>query len=114
MFFLVVIYSLRNKVKNFLNSLELIFIVTWNDLSKKLVAMYFLIMKIAKMRNSITSFRQEEDDSLFDVRMRIKEILGQCLHHENLIRLHFKDFYNGLVSSSRYMLLSYDGSLLSK
>lgn len=59
-------YSLRDRAKSWLNSLEPKSITTWNDLAEKFLAKCFPPSKNAKMRNEITSFRQGDDESLFD------------------------------------------------
>ncbi|PNY16243.1 hypothetical protein L195_g012958 [Trifolium pratense] len=42
-------------------------IATWNALAEEFLAKYFPAVKNAKMRNDITSFRQGDDETLFDV-----------------------------------------------
>lgn len=67
------------------------------------------------MRNEITSFRQGDDESLFDAWERFKELLRQCPHHGIPICIQLETFYNGLIPSSRNMLdASSGGALLSK
>lgn len=68
-------YSLRYIAKCWLNSLSANSISTWNDLAEKFLAKYFPPSKNAKMRNEITSFRQGEDESLFDAWEIFKELL---------------------------------------
>jgi len=97
-------YSLRDRAKSWLNSLEPRSITTWNDLAEKFLAKYFPPSKNAKMRNEITSFRQGDDESLFDAWERFKELLRQCPHHGILICIQLETFYNGLIPSSRNML----------
>ncbi|KAI5417343.1 hypothetical protein KIW84_042087 [Lathyrus oleraceus] len=67
------------------------------------------------MRNEVTSFRQGEDESIFDTWERFKELLRQCLYHGIPICIQLEIFYNGLVPSSRNMLDALSGgALLSK
>ncbi|MCI48499.1 hypothetical protein A2U01_0069742, partial [Trifolium medium] len=67
------------------------------------------------MRNEITSFRQGEDESLFDAWERYKEMLRQCPQHGIPVCIQLETFYNGLTPSSRNMLdASSGGALLSK
>lgn len=60
------LYSLRDRDKAWIISMEQNFVSTWNDLDEKFLAKYFPHVKNAKMINEITSFRQVEDDSVFD------------------------------------------------
>lgn len=67
------------------------------------------------MRNEITSFGQEDDESLFDAWEIFKEFLRQCPHHGIPICMQLETFYNGLVPLSRNMLdASSGGDFLSK
>ncbi|KAK2354700.1 hypothetical protein QL285_092185 [Trifolium repens] len=88
-------YSLRDRAKGWLNSLEPNSIATWNALAEKFLAKYFPPVKNAKMRNEITSFRQGEDESLFDAWERYKEMLRQCPHHGIPVCIQLETFYNG-------------------
>ncbi|KAK2450136.1 hypothetical protein QL285_009271 [Trifolium repens] len=108
-------YFLRDRAKGWFNSLEPNSIDTWNALAENFIAKYFPHVKNAKMRNEITSFRQGEDESLFDAWERYKEMLRQCPHHGILFCIQLETFYNGLTPSSRNMLdASSGGALLSK
>lgn len=59
-------YSLRGRAKSWLNSLEPNSLATWNALDGIFLDKYFPPVKNSKMRNEFTSFRQGEDESLFD------------------------------------------------
>ncbi|XP_058741085.1 uncharacterized protein LOC131613431 [Vicia villosa] len=108
-------YSLRDRAKSWLNSLEPISIPTWNDLVEKFLDKYFPPSKNAKMRNQITSFRQGEEESLFEAWERFKELLRQCPQHGIPICVQLETLYNGLVPFSTNMIdASSEGALLSK
>ena len=68
-------YSLRDRVKAWLNSLPPDSITTWNDLVDKFLTKYFPPTKNAKLRNKITSFHQLEDESLYEAWERFKDVL---------------------------------------
>ena len=74
-------YSLKDKAKSWLNSLEPNSIHTWNELAEKFLSKYFPPIKNARMRNEITSFRQRDSESLFEAWERWKELLRKCPHH---------------------------------
>ncbi|XP_058725983.1 uncharacterized protein LOC131597295 [Vicia villosa] len=108
-------YSLRDRAKSWLNSLEPNSIATRNDLAKKFLVKYYPPSKNANMRNEITSFRQGDEESLFEAWERFKELLRQSPHHGIPICIQLETFYNRLVPSSRNMLdASSGGALLSK
>ena len=59
-------FSLRDRVRVWLNSLPPDSIIKWNDLVDKFLMKYFPPTKNAKLRSEITSFHQLEDESLYD------------------------------------------------
>ena len=56
------------------------------------------------MRNEITSFRQTDDESLYEVWERFKELLKKCPHHGIPICIQMETFNNGLLPPKRLML----------
>ena len=74
-------YSLKDRAKVWLNSLEPNSVNSWNGLAKKFLTKYFPPTKNARMRNDITSFRQTDDESLFEAWERFLVLLRRCLHH---------------------------------
>ncbi|KAH9751853.1 hypothetical protein KPL71_014470 [Citrus sinensis] len=74
-----------------------------------------LFLENAKLRNEITSFRELEDESLYEAWERFKELLRRCLHHGIPCCIQLEAFYNGLNPSTRLMVdASANGALLSK
>ncbi|KAH9768811.1 phosphatidylinositol-3-phosphatase myotubularin-1 [Citrus sinensis] len=74
-------FSLRDKAKEWLNSLPAGTITTWDGLAQKFLAKYFPPVKTAKLRNDITTFAQFEMESLYEVWERYKDLLRKCPHH---------------------------------
>ena len=108
-------YSLRDRVRAWLNSLPYDSITTWNELADKFLMKYFPLIKNAKLRNEITSFHQLEDESLYEALERFKELLRRCLHYGILYCIQLEIFYNGLNHSTRLMVdASTNRALLSK
>lgn len=67
------------------------------------------------MINEITSFRKQEDESLFEAWERFKEILRKSPHHGIPICIQMETFHNGLVPQSKLMLdASSEGALLNQ
>ena len=50
-------YSLKDKAKSWLNSIESISVTNWNSMAEKFLTKYFPPIKNARMRNDITSFK---------------------------------------------------------
>ncbi|KAK5818852.1 hypothetical protein PVK06_023798 [Gossypium arboreum] len=59
-------FSLRNKAKQWLNSLPRGSITTWEQMTKKFLLKYFPQAKIAKLRNGISPFVQMDLETLYD------------------------------------------------
>ena len=90
-------------------------ITTWNDLADKFMMKYFTPTKNTKLWNEITSFRQLEDENLYEAWERFNELFRRCLHHGIPYCIQFETFYNGLNPSTRLMVdTSTNGALLSK
>ncbi|KAL5547351.1 hypothetical protein UlMin_007038 [Ulmus minor] len=108
-------YSLKDRAKVWLNSLEPNSVTSWNGLAEKFLTKYFPPTKNARMRNDITSFRQTDDESLFEAWERFKDLLRRCPHHGIPICIQMETFYNGLLPPTRLMLdASAGGALLNK
>ncbi|KAL5563684.1 hypothetical protein UlMin_033431 [Ulmus minor] len=85
-------YSLKDRAKVWLNSLEPNSVTSWNGLAEKFLTKYFPPTKNARMRNDIT-----------------------CPHHGIPICIQMETFYNGLLPPTRLMLdASVGGALLNK
>ncbi|MCI22482.1 hypothetical protein A2U01_0043658, partial [Trifolium medium] len=97
-------YSLRDRAKSWLNSLEPNSIATWNALAEKFLTKYFPPIKNSRMRIEITSFRQAEDESLYEAWERFKELLRKCPQHGIPSCIQLETFYHGLLTTSRYTL----------
>ena len=51
-------FSLKDRAKNWLNSLPVDFITSWEDLAQKFLSKFFPPAKTAKMRTKILNFAQ--------------------------------------------------------
>nr|GEU61325.1 reverse transcriptase domain-containing protein [Tanacetum cinerariifolium] len=71
-------------------------ILTWGDLVSKFVKHFFPLSKTTHLKNEITRFTQEFEETFGEAWERFKEMLRQCPHHR-FSELHQIDtFYNGL------------------
>ncbi|KAK5776566.1 hypothetical protein PVK06_044526 [Gossypium arboreum] len=59
-------FSLRNKAKQWLNSLPRGSIIIWEQMTKNFLLKYFPPGKTAKLRNDISSFMQMDLETLYD------------------------------------------------
>ncbi|KAH9697831.1 hypothetical protein KPL71_023777 [Citrus sinensis] len=106
------LFSLRDKAKEWLNSLPAGTITTWDGLAHKFLAKYFPPVKTTKLRNDITTFAQFEMESLYEAWERYKDLLRKCPHHGLPIWLQVQTFYNGLRSNTRTMIDAATGGTL--
>ncbi|RWR83368.1 hypothetical protein CKAN_01212200 [Cinnamomum micranthum f. kanehirae] len=107
-------FSLRDKAKAWLNSLPQSTITTWDELAKKFLAKFFPPTKTVKMRNDITTFAQNEMESLYEAWERYKELLRKCPHHGLPLWIQVQTFYNGLQSATRTSIDAATGGTLMK
>ncbi|XP_017416468.2 uncharacterized protein LOC108327255 [Vigna angularis] len=97
-------FSLRDKAKGWLQSQPQGSISTWEDMATKFVTKYFPPSKSAKMRNEITSFVQQDNESLYEAWERYKELMRKFPHHALPEWLQVQTFYNGLSPTLKAML----------
>ncbi|KAG8486098.1 hypothetical protein CXB51_019412 [Gossypium anomalum] len=97
-------FSLRNKAKQWLNSLPRGSITTWEQMTKKFLLKYFPPAKTAKLHNDISSFVQMDLVTLYDAWERYKDLLRRCPYHGLPLWLQVQTFYNGVNPSTRQMI----------
>ncbi|KAA3467056.1 Retrotransposon gag protein [Gossypium australe] len=69
----------------------------------------------AKLWNDITSFRQSEDETLYEAWERFKELIRKCLMHGFQHWTQMEMFYNGLNAYTRMVVdASANDTLLDK
>ncbi|XP_062105799.1 uncharacterized protein LOC133817326 [Humulus lupulus] len=108
-------FSLRDRSKSWLNSLQTNSITTWQDFAEKFLAKFFPPSKAAKLRGEINNFYQLDGESLYDAWKRFKELQRKCPHHgiEKLMLVH--NFYNGLCGTTRAIIdAASGGAFMSK
>ncbi|KAH9744682.1 hypothetical protein KPL70_003808 [Citrus sinensis] len=108
-------FSLRDKAKEWLNSLPTGTIITWDGLAHKFLAKYFPLVKTAKLRNDIKTFAQFEIESLYEAWERYKDLLRKCPHHGLPVWLQVQTFCNGLRSNTKTIIdVAAGGTLIGK
>ncbi|GJU95189.1 reverse transcriptase domain-containing protein [Tanacetum coccineum] len=84
-------------------------ILTWDDLVSKFINQFFPPSKTTYLRNKITNFFQEPNETFNEAWERFKGLLRQCPHH-GFSKLHQLDtFYNSLNSNDQDALDSAAG-----
>lgn len=90
--------------------------MTWNELKKASLVRYFLPSKTAQLKNHITCFRHNDNESIFDAWERYNNIMRAFPHHgleEKWLIIH--TFYNGLLYNTRMTIdFSVGGALINK
>ncbi|XP_062115708.1 uncharacterized protein LOC133829893 [Humulus lupulus] len=108
-------FSLRDRAKSWLISLQANSIVTWEDLAQKFLAKYFPPAKSTRVRGEINNFCQFEGESLYDAWERFKELLLKCPHHGIMKWMLVHTFYNGLRGNTRTIIdAATGGAFMSK
>ncbi|KAL5566422.1 hypothetical protein UlMin_029586 [Ulmus minor] len=97
-------FSLNSKAKAWLISLPPGTITTWEGLVRSFLTKYFPPAKSAKMRNDITNFFQQDQESLYEAWERFKDLLRKCPHHGLPLWMQVQTFYNGLLSNTQTMV----------
>ncbi|KAJ9566697.1 hypothetical protein OSB04_002663 [Centaurea solstitialis] len=97
-------YSLKDKAKDWLSSQPPHSITSWDDLVTKFLKKYFPPTRNAKLRNAISMFSQEPDESVSDAWERYKDLLRKCPHHGIPHCIQLETFYNALSNTDKGML----------
>ena len=89
--------------------------MTWDEVTTHFLAKYFPHSKSSKLRDNITSFVQQEGESVYDAWERYKEALRKVPNHGLPEWLEIEFFYKGLIQSTRNMIdTAAGGSLMEK
>ncbi|KAL5564807.1 hypothetical protein UlMin_027971 [Ulmus minor] len=105
-------FSLNNKAQAWLNSLPPGTITTWDGIVRSFLTKYFPLAKSAKMRNDITNFLQQDQESLYEAWERYKDLLRKCPHHGLPLWMQVQTFYNGLLPNTQTMVDAASGGAL--
>ncbi|GKA36082.1 reverse transcriptase domain-containing protein [Tanacetum coccineum] len=90
-------------------------ILTWDDLVTKFVNQFFPPSRTTHLKNKISRFSQEFDESFSEAWERFKGMLRSCPHHGFSELTQVDTFYNGLNENEQDSLnVTAGGNLLSK
>ncbi|GJR64343.1 reverse transcriptase domain-containing protein [Tanacetum coccineum] len=108
-------YSLEGAAKTWYEKEPPNSILTWDDLVTKFVNQFFPPSKTTHLKNKISSFLQEFDESFIEAWERFKGMLRSCPHHGFSELTQVDTFYNGLNKNEQDSLnAAAGGNLLSK
>nr|GFB50726.1 zinc finger, CCHC-type [Tanacetum cinerariifolium] len=74
-------FSLRDQASNWLKRLPARSISSWEDLTTRFFAQFFLPGRTAKLHNDIMMFQQHQGESLSEAWTRFKNLLHKFSHH---------------------------------
>ncbi|XP_023766424.1 uncharacterized protein LOC111914946 [Lactuca sativa] len=86
-------YTLQGKARDRFDSLPSDSITTWEELREKFLQRFFRPTQNANLRNAITSFRQMDGESLWEVWERWNNLLRKCLAHRLPDDVKLETFY---------------------
>ncbi|GJX96386.1 reverse transcriptase domain-containing protein [Tanacetum coccineum] len=102
-------FSLDGETRDWLDKEPPRSILTWDDLVSKFINQLFPPSKTTYLRNKITTFYQEPNETFNEAWERFKELLRQCPHH-GFSELHQLDtFYKSLNTNDQDALDSAAG-----
>jgi hypothetical protein len=97
-------FSLKDKAKYWLNSLETNSITSWAQMQHEFLKKYFTIGKTNQIRKAITGFSQIEGEPFHETWERMKDLLRKCPHHAVPKWQLVQCFYDGLTEPHRQMV----------
>ncbi|XP_021773579.1 uncharacterized protein LOC110737543 [Chenopodium quinoa] len=108
-------FSLRDRAKEWLRDEGTGSFDTWDKLAKAFLVRFLGQEKTARLRNELATFRQYDDESLYEAWRRFKPLQRQCPHHGIPEWMLIQTFYNGLTHEFRiYIDAASRGSLMTK
>ncbi|KAJ9547052.1 hypothetical protein OSB04_019595 [Centaurea solstitialis] len=97
-------FTMLDKAKDWLSSQPPHSISSWDDLVTKFLKKYFPPTRNAKLRNAISMYSQELDESVSDTWERYKDLLRKCPHHGIPHCIQLETFYNALSNTDKGMI----------
>ena len=94
-------FSLKEKAKNWLNSLRPRSIGTWQEMQREFLKKFFPTHRTNTLRINSMNFSQKENETFFQCWERFKELLLTCPHHGYETWRTISFFYEGLTSQMR-------------
>ncbi|KAL2243792.1 UNVERIFIED_CONTAM: hypothetical protein Sindi_0497200 [Sesamum indicum] len=105
-------FSLGDKAKDWLYSLPLGSIVSWNELKKLFLENYFPASRTTNIQKEISGIRRFSSESFYEYWGRFKQLVESCPHHQILDHLLIQYFYEGLSEANRSLVDAASGGAL--
>lgn len=103
------LFSLKGKVKAWLNSNVPCSITSWAILVTKFLNKFFPMSKSNALHHDIINFSQEEHEKFYECWERFKDLLLRCPHHGFETWHLIQYLYKGLTQSNHNMIESMNG-----
>ncbi|XP_043725789.1 uncharacterized protein LOC122672368 [Telopea speciosissima] len=97
-------FSLKDKAKQWLNSLDAVVITTWAQIQQAFLKKHFPIGQTNHIRQAITSFSQIDGEQFHETWERLKDLIRKCPHHAVPKWRLVQCFYDGLTDRNRQMV----------
>ncbi|GKF24536.1 zinc finger, CCHC-type containing protein [Tanacetum coccineum] len=94
-------FSLRDQATNWLECLPAGSITTWEDLTTRFRAQFFLSGRTAKIRNDILMFQKHQGESLSEAWAHFKDLLQKVPHYGIDLWLQVQIFYDHVNPATR-------------
>ncbi|GJT43940.1 zinc finger, CCHC-type containing protein [Tanacetum coccineum] len=107
-------FTLHDQAINWLDRLPARSISTWDDLTTRFLAQFFLPEGIAKLQNDILMFQQHQGESLYDAWNRFKDLLQKVPHHGLNLWFQVQIFYDHVNYTTQMAIDDATGGRLRK
>ena len=108
-------FSLKDKAKSWLYSLRPRSIGSWEEITTAFFNKYFPHHKTNGLKRQISTFTQKDNETLYQVWERFKDLLNQCPHHGYESWRLVSYFYEGLTIRERqFVEMMCNGEFLQK
>ena len=108
-------YSLGDRAKTWLNSIPAGSIGSWSELYREFIMRFYPTNLYDQIHNEVTSFRQADDEPMYEAWERYRELLNKCPLHGFPLWKQVTMLYNATNDPKRMMLdASANDTLLDK
>jgi len=97
-------FSLGDKAHHWEKTLSPDSINSWDDCKKAFLAKFFSNARTAKLRNEISGFTQENNETFYEAWERFKSYTTQCPHHGFKKSSFLRTLYRGALPKIRMLL----------
>ncbi|XP_043696755.1 uncharacterized protein LOC122647429 [Telopea speciosissima] len=108
-------FSLKDKAKHWLHSLDSAQVTTWAEMQQQFLKKFFPIGWTNTIRRAVTTFSQNSGEEFHEYWERLKELLQKCPHHAIPKWQLVQCFYDGLRDQYHQIVdASYGGTFMHK